>query len=359
MTASVARTVAPLGQTGFMTDIELVASPVTWSGVAVVPSSADSITATDRLPLQGHDPYERLAAAFLAGYPKHSARAYAGDLRAWWSWCSSAGVHPFDARRHHVDAWVRTLSSEPLPRTAKPMGAASIRRRLSAVSKLYKYAIQAGVLTVSPVEHVKRPTASDETASVGLSPAELNALLDRAAAAGPRWEALVTLLAYNGLRIDEALGADVEDYRFQRGHRVLRIVRKGGKTSMQPLAPPTVRALDTYLESAGHPENGPLFLGRSGQRLPYRTAYANVGRLAKAAGIPSADLISPHSLRHTFVTEALAAGVPLQDVQDAAGHKDPATTRRYDRTRLSHDRHPTYVLAAHLGRSDGTTASND
>ncbi len=33
---------------------------------------------------------------------------------------------------------------------------------------------------------------------------------------------------------------------------------------------------------------------------------------------------SPHSLRHTFVTEALAAGVPLQDVEDAAGHRDPA-----------------------------------
>ncbi len=31
-----------------------------------------------------------------------------------------------------------------------------------------------------------------------------------------------------------------------------------------------------------------------------------------------------------FVTEALAAGVPLQDVQDAAGHRDPRTTRRYD-----------------------------
>ena len=330
---------------------ELVPSPVAWSGVAVVPSSADSIAATDRLPLVGHDPYERLAAAFLAGYPKHSARAYGGDLRAWWSWCSSAGVHPFDARRHHVDAWVRSLSSEPLPRTGKPMGPASIRRRLSAVSKLYKYGISVGVFTVSPVEHVKRPAASDETTSVGLSPAELGALLDQAEAAGTRWAALVTLLAYNGLRIDEALSANVEDYRYQRGHRVLRIVRKGGKVSTQPLAGPTVRALDAYLDEDDHPSDGPLFLSRAGKRLPYTTAHDAMSRLASKAGIPAADLISPHSLRHTFVTEALAAGVPLQDVQDAAGHKDPATTRRYDRSRLSHDRHPTYVVAAHLGRS--------
>ncbi len=38
--------------------------------------------------------------------------------------------------------------------------------------------------------------------------------------------------------------------------------------------------------------------------------------------MPSAAVISPHSFRSTFVTEALDAGVPLQDVQDA-GHANP------------------------------------
>ena len=35
----------------------------------------------------------------------------------------------------------------------------------------------------------------------------------------------------------------------------------------------------------------------------------------------------------------------LRDVQDAAGHADPRTTRRYDRARYNLDRHPTYALA--------------
>ena len=34
-----------------------------------------------------------------------------------------------------------------------------------------------------------------------------------------------------------------------------------------------------------------------------------------------------------------------RDVQDAAGHADPRTTRRYDRARHLLDRHPTYMLA--------------
>jgi integrase len=50
-------------------------------------------------------------------------------------------------------------------------------------------------------------------------------------------------------------------------------------------------------------------------------------------------------LRHAFVTLALDAGVNLRDVQDAAGHADPRTTRRYDRSRHNLDRHPTYLLA--------------
>jgi len=77
---------------------------------------------------------------------------------------------------------------------------------------------------------------------------------------------------------------------------------------------------------------GPLFLDRTRRsRLAYTTAFAQIRRLARKAGIPAANQITPHSLRHTFRHRgSLAAGVPLQDVQDAAGHRDPRTTRRYD-----------------------------
>ncbi len=66
-------------------------------------------------------------------------------------------------------------------------------------------------------------------------------------------------------------------------------------------------------------------------------------RLAKRAGIDKR--ISPHSLRHSFITAALDAGVPLRDVQEAASHSDPRTTMRYDRGRGSLDRHATYIVS--------------
>jgi integrase/recombinase XerD len=71
-------------------------------------------------------------------------------------------------------------------------------------------------------------------------------------------------------------------------------------------------------------------------------------RVAHAAGVASADLTKPHTFRHAFDTEALSRGVPLQDVQDALGHADPRTTRRYDRSRHNLDRSPNYLLATAL-----------
>lgn len=290
--------------------------------------------------------------AFLVGYPPVTARAYLVDLKAWGAACADMGTHPFDARRHHVDVWVRRLAADPLPRTGRPMAPTSIARRLSAVSAFYGYGIGVEVLDFSPVANVRRPKVSDESTTVGLSATEAVELLEAADRHSPRAAALVCLLAYNGVRIEEALSAQVPDYTYQQGHRILRIKRKGGKIANVPLNPVTVRALDAYLEASGTPVVRWLFTNRTGtQRLAYSTAFEMIQRLARKAAIPGAAHITPHSFRHMFVTEALAAGVPLQDVQDAAGHADPRTTRRYDQSRHNLDRHPTYVLAGHLRRS--------
>jgi site-specific recombinase XerD len=71
-----------------------------------------------------------------------------------------------------------------------------------------------------------------------------------------------------------------------------------------------------------------------------------VRRVARRASVDKP--IGPHTLRHAFITAALDAGVPLRDVQEAASHADPRTTMRYDRARVSLDRHATYIVAAYL-----------
>jgi site-specific recombinase XerD len=107
------------------------------------------------------------------------------------------------------------------------------------------------------------------------------------------------------------------------------------------LAPRTARAIDLCI---GERVEGPILLNRDGdRRLDRHAATRIVRRLAKRAGIDKR--ISPHSLRHSFITAALDAGVALRDVQEAASHADPRTTMRYDRARGSLDRHATYIVA--------------
>ncbi len=315
------------------TELAVVASPHVWSTEAVAP--VDRAGAVERLPGSAdQDPYERLAVAFLVGHPRHCARAYLWDLKAW----GCGGRTPACTYRATPPRW--PADGLELDRSAAVGGVGLLRLRHRRLD----------VLAFSPGANVRRPKVSDDSTTVGLSVDELVALLDAAEAHSPRWGALVSLLACNGVRIDEALRADVAGYTYQRGHRVLRITRKGGRSSTEPLAPPTVRVLDAYLEPP-HPLSGPLFLDRTNtRRLVYTKTLGQIQRLTAKAGIPAAAQITPHSLRHTFLTEALAAGVPLQDVQDAAGHRDPRTTWHYDRSRHNLDRHPTYILAAHLRR---------
>jgi integrase len=240
-----------------------------------------------------------------------------------------------------VDAWARLLEADG----ASP---ATVARRLASVSSWYSWLVAEGVVASSPVAHVRRPRVSGESSTLGPDRDEARALLHAAAALGSKYEAVLSLLLLNGLRVGELVKADADDLDTERGHRVLRITRKGGRRAVVPLAPRTAAAIDAYLHGR---TSGPLFLGEQrgrGEvgRLTTSGVTYILHRVAKKAGIDKR--LSPHSLRHGFVTLSLEAGAALTDVQDAAGHADPRTTRRYDRARHRLDAAPTYALAAAL-----------
>jgi integrase/recombinase XerD len=277
-----------------------------------------------------------LAAAFLAGYGPATREAYARDLHVWGEFLMVLGVEVLGAHRVHVDAFVRQSEDEGV-------APATIARRLSALSGFYAYALDENLIARSPVARVRRPRVSDESPRLGVDRTEMRGLLDAAHASGPRDHALACLLVLNGLRVSETMAADVTDLAYERGHRTLKLRRKGSKRQTMALAPRTAAALDVMLNGRS---SGALFVTRSGRRMDRHAALKVVRRLARMAGIEY--VVSPHSLRHGFVTAALDAGVPLRDVQDAAGHADPRTTRRYDRGRHSLDRAATYTVASYL-----------
>lgn len=323
-----------------MTDAEVILAGASYPAII-----ADELEpAPARLP--------RLVAGWLLGYNSpHTRRAYARDLAGWTSWCAGLDVEPLHAERVHVDAWARHLTEQ------RRLAAATVARRLAAVSAFYRWCVLEQHLAANPAVHVRRPDVDpDSSTTLGLTADQARALLAAAAEHSPRMHALVALLLVDGLRISEALALDVHHVRdVDRGHRIAQLQRKGGRTARAALPPLVADAVDTYLayraalaDTTTAELDGALFVTRPGARWRPGNAARALAALATRAGIPRASRVTPHALRHAAITLALDAGVPLHEVQDFAGHRDPRSTRRYDRARGRLDRHASYALAAHL-----------
>jgi integrase/recombinase XerD len=279
------------------------------------------------------DGEELALAGFLAGYRGSTREAYALDLRQFVVWCANHERRLFDVHRVDIECFGQELEACGRAR-------ATIARRLCTIAGFYRYAEEEGLIAHSPAIHVRRPRLDYESHATGLDRNELGALLVAAGLSSARDHALVSLLALNGLRVSEALGADIDALGLERGHRTLTVTRKGSKVVTMPLAPRVARAVDLAI---GERLEGPILVDGAVERLDRHAAGRIVRRIARQAGIT--QRVGPHTLRHGFITAALDAGVPLRDVQEAASHADPRTTMRYDRGRQSLDRHATYIVA--------------
>jgi site-specific recombinase XerD len=296
---------------------------------------------------------------------EHTRDAYRRDVTAWLSWCKNRDLDPLCATFLDVNAYARQLEATLGLRSGRPLSPATVARRLSAVSSWYGFLVKLHAVEANPVAAADRPRVDrDHSATVGLTPDEVDALLAAADAdTGPtaiRNRAAITLLADLGLRVGELISLNLTDLGAERGHRSIRFVGKGGKVRRRALTPGTAYAVDAYLaaraaaQGLSVPElTGPLLVTATGARLDRNAVFRLVRRLAQAAGVHAWARLSPHSLRHAFATTARAEGVSLEDVQDAMGHADPRTTRRYDRDRHNLDRDPAYVIWAARARRRG------
>jgi site-specific recombinase XerD len=260
--------------------------------------------------------------------------------------------------------WARHLEAAGVKNT-------TAARKLTAVSSFYSWCARRGHIRANPVAGLDRPAVDyDTSATPGLTRDQAVALLAVADTdAGPqaaRTAALVSALLFTGARVSELLGADIEDLGTDRGHRVLRVRRKGGKIQALALPAPAADRIEAYLASrddvtalpavpgaaAAAPQRV-LFATGTGARMYRAEVRALLRRLGRSAGLPAelTACLSPHSMRHAFATLNLDAGASLRDLQDALGHASPRTTRRYDRSRGNLDRSPGYLLAGYISRA--------
>lgn len=163
-----------------------------------------------------------------------------------------------------------------------------------------------------------------------LRPRERDLLL--AAADGhPRDRAILMVMCYAGLRLNETCMLDRADIDFEDRTILVRFA-KGGKWRRVGLNPKVAAALTSYLGTRADAEPA-LFLSGRRRRINWRTVEAMLDRYVAVvpdlAEIDARTPITPHVLRHTFATSLLRATRDLGIVQRAMGHSSIATTSIY------------------------------
>lgn len=287
-----------------------------------------------------------VTAAWLASRKSpHTRRAYEREIREFMTWCAKTGHDPRDCRRGDIDAYAAVAGAN--------LSASSLARRLSTISSWYRYAQSNDLVDKNPALGVDRPALNpDASSTMGLTPGQLQQFVRTAREhCSARDTALLAALSELGLRCSEALGLDLADFSYDRGHRVVTVRGKGNKSRKLPIPIPLGRVLDRYLDERASATgglvgdlSGPVFITRTGRRLDQPSVFRLVRRVGLAAGIPGAESLSVHSLRHSVATAGLEEA-PLHAVQDLLGHADPRTTRRYDRARNSLDRSAAYAIS--------------
>jgi site-specific recombinase XerD len=166
--------------------------------------------------------------------------------------------------RAHVIAWRKDMESRGL-------SAASIRRKLSALSSLFDYLCERNAVAGNPVDGVRRPMANgNEGSTPALGDAQARRLLEAPAAdtlKGVRDRAILATLLYHGIRREELCLLRVRDMQSRQGVMHFRIKGKRDKIRFVPVHPMVQRLIEEYLaELARHGGgrtdvdlDGPLF----------------------------------------------------------------------------------------------------
>jgi len=286
---------------------------------------------------------------FVVGRARpNTVRAYAHDLSVFFSVVEK---DPLEVRPKDVMAFV-TAQRRPKPGAenvvriadgSAGLSAATIKRRLAAVSSFYGYLITRDDVEVS-ANPVPRGIATRQSRSRGgrglplvrgvrrlpriLDPDEIDALMG--ALRTERDRAMTQAMVLGGLRRCEVLGLRLGDLRLGEW-RVLIKEGKGGHERLVPVSATFFSTVARYMDHE-RPEttSDALFVALKGTRRGQPLSMPGLQQIIRSARL-RAELShgTCHELRHTCFTRLREAGMAIEAIQAQAGHRSISSTRIY------------------------------
>lgn len=175
------------------------------------------------------------------------------------------------------------------------------------------------ILQKDPTAGVKRPKTEKKIPSV-LTKQEVQQLFDSAQTL--KSKLILQLLYSSGLRVSEIVNLKPVDLDFTENTGWVR-EGKGKKDRMFVFSEKLSKKLQKFINK--HQDWNYLFSPIN--PLTTRNIQKIVQKTTQIAGIDK--LVSPHTLRHSFATHLLDAGVDIRLIQKCLGHASIATTQLY------------------------------
>jgi integrase len=241
-------------------------------------------------------------------------------------------------RYQHAQAIRTRLAETVSARTGRPLSPASVNKHLAALRGVLRESWRLGLLSAEELARaidLEPVRGSTPLRGRALESHEVAGLFDACmrdrSPAGPRDAVILALGLAAGLRRAEIAGLSLADVDLAA--EVVRVVGKGRRVREVPIKGGTLEAIRAWLRCRGD-EPGPLVgpVRKGGKVSLDALAPAAVLRICEKRG-QEAGLreFSPHDLRRTYISVLLDRGVDLATAADLAGHASPNTTKRYDR----------------------------
>lgn len=204
----------------------------------------------------------------------------------------------------------------------------TIARSVAALRKFYHYLFRKKYITVDPTYGIDMPKPEKSIPGF-ISAADVARLLDMPKATdlkGCRDKAMLELLYATGIKVSELISLECADVD-------LRSNMLSCRGRYIPLGKEASESLNTYIKKArsmmtGGSAEKTFFVNCSGKPLTRQGFWKILRGYAEVAGIKSE--INAQTLRHSFALHLLQNGADISAVSEMLGHKDVATTRRYN-----------------------------
>ncbi|MGH4052772.1 MAG: tyrosine-type recombinase/integrase [Clostridium sp.] len=273
----------------------------------------------------------------------YTSKSYERDIKDFFCVASTSDISIEDIKKVsilHTQSFIMKLMD-------KNMSSATINRKISSLSALYKWILKyqdnstgIQIIKYNPFGNLKeeKPVINNKETEF-LTKEECKTLLesiDTSTILGHRNKTILVLAFTTALRKSEIINIKIEDITTHTGYDVVKVLRKGGKEDIVKLQWSVLTMINEYITLTnrnkvsnydeylftGHSTNG-----KNKEKLNSSTLNYMIKKVCKNAGIDKN--IRVHSTRHTAITLAILAGATVEKVRDFAAHKNLATTNRY------------------------------